>query len=199
VPTYSILLGMQRGAIRSVATLPRTRTMRLRSLSALAIAALILVSAAVTEAGTSKPASPVITGSVAGVGWQLRVFRLPQKSPDRPCLSVTLEYSGKGTLCGEFTPIPLITAAELNRGTEKRFVVGMVFDPKVARAKVWFRGREPRVVQLRLLPEGQARRVGLVSLRYGATAFSGRSCLMRVSGFDRSGQLVKPSVKIPCG
>jgi hypothetical protein len=176
-----------------------TKRARFWLLSILATAALVSSGAAVSKAGKSEQYTPTITGSVGGLDWQVKVFRRLEETSDRPCLRVTLEYAGKGTLCGEFAPLPLMTAAELNRGVGKRFVLGMVFDPRVVLAKVWFRGRDPRNVQLRLLPWDDARRIGLASLRYGATAFAGKSCLMRVAGFDGSGQLVKPVVKIPCG
>jgi hypothetical protein len=168
-------------------------------LSILLTAALVSMGAAVSEARQAKQENPTISGSVGGYDWQIKVFRSPKEAPDRPCLSVSLEHSGKGTICGEITPLPLLTAAELNRGSKKRFVLGMVFDPSIVRAKVWLRGRDPRNVQLRLLGEKRGREIGLHPLRYGATAFAGKSCLVRVAGFDASGRLVKPPVRIPCG
>lgn len=191
---------MQRDTIPSVSATPRClKKARFWLLASLATAALVPTGAAVAKAFTSGQEGPAISGSVGGLNWEMKVFRLPQENPQRPCLSVSLEYSGKGTICGEFAPLPLMTAAELNRGPAKRFVLGMVFEPRAVRAKVWFRGRDPRNIELRLLPEDRGRRIGLASLRYGATAFAGKSCLTRVAAFDASGDLLKPTVKIPCG
>lgn len=192
------------GTIRSASATLRTRKTRLQLSHVWLIivtAALLSTGAAVSYAGPAKYELPKISGSVGGSDWRMKVFRRSEQSRDRPCLSVSLESEGvgKSTICGPFAPLPLMTGSTANRGVAKRFVLGMVFRPPIVRAKVWFRGRDPRNVHLRLLSKNHAREIGLVPLRYGATAFAGKSCLVRVAGYASSGRLVKPMVKIPCG
>jgi hypothetical protein len=169
------------------------------------VVALVLTSVAASEAGAGAGAgsnAPGISGSVGGYDWRVEVFKRT-KSPERPCLRVNLvapsSEVGRSTVCGVFDPLPLLTASTGNAGTAKRSAIGMVFGPKVVRARVWLRGRSPRNVQLRLLGSRQARALGLAPLRYGGTAYAGPSCLKRVVGYDRSGRVVKPVIRIPCG
>lgn len=170
----------------------------------LTAAALMLAGVAVSPiagAGESTTA-PELSGSVGGYDWHVEVFKRT-KSPDRPCLRVSLAPPGVGvgrsTVCGVFAPLPLMIGSTSNSGKAKRAAIGMVFRPKVVSAKVWLRGRSPRHVRLRLLGSSRARRLGLAPLRYGATAYAGPSCLIKVVGYDGSGRVVRPVVTIPCG
>lgn len=148
-------------------------------------------------------AFPTLSGTVAGYYWTVSVRR--GKSPDQPCLRVGMSFgrlggpAGIGTACGSDEPFPLATSSSANRGRKLRAVVGVVFPPEVVRAKIWLKGRTPRRVQLHLVRESGAKRLGLPSLRYGATAYSGRSCLKRIVGYSGDGHLVGSALSIPCG
>lgn len=162
---------------------------------------LLVTGAAASYAGEANRATPELSGSVGGYDWRVEVFKRT-KSPKRPCLRVSLVSPagvGRSTVCGEFDPLPLMIGSTGNSGKAKRAAIGMVFNPRVVRARVWLRGRSPRNVRLRLLRSDRARRLGLAPLRYGATAYAGSSCLMRVVGYDSSGREVRPVVTIPCG
>lgn len=167
-------------------------------------AALVLTGTAASQAGvaTEGMTPPEISGAVGGYNWRVEVFSR-SKSRERPCLRVSLAAPssevGRSTVCGVFDPLPLMTASTGNAGKAKRSAIGLVFRPVVMRARVWLRGRRPRNVRLRLLGERRGRALNLAPLRYGATAYAGPSCLKRVIGYDSSGQVVKPVIRIPCG
>jgi hypothetical protein len=178
----------------------RSRSRRLAWLAAV----LVLTGTAVSQADFTAKGTipPEISGSVGGYDWRVEVFRR-SKSPERPCLRVSLAAPssevGRSTVCGVFDPLPLMAASTGNAGRAKRSAIGLVFRPVVVQARVWLRGRTPRNVRLRLLGERRGRAIDLAPLRYGATAYAGPSCLKRVIGYDSSGQVVKPVIRIPCG
>jgi hypothetical protein len=196
---------MPTGTIRSASAIRRFRDLRavlsVKS-GVMMTAALILMGVAVSHAGAgATSASPELSGSVGGYRWKMEVFKRT-KSRDRPCLQVSLDSPrgvGRSTVCGSFDPLPLMVGSTSDSGKAKRAAIGMVFGPHVVRAKVWLRGRSPRNVRLRLLGGSQARKLGLTPLRYAATAYAGPSCLLRVAGYDSSGQVVQPVANIPCG
>jgi hypothetical protein len=151
----------------------------------------------------ASPAAPTLSGTVAGYYWTVTVHR--GESRDRPCLRVGMsvgkvgEPAGIGTACGADKPFPLATSSTVNQGKSLRAAIGMVFPPVVVYAKVWLRGRAPRRVQLHLVRGTEAKQLGVASLRYGATAYSGRSCLKRIVGYSREDHRVGSALSVPCG
>jgi hypothetical protein len=166
----------------------------------------MLVAACLFGVGTASAGQqsvPTLSGTVAGYYWTVTVHR--GRSPDRPCLRVGMSFgklgepAGIGTACGPDEPFPLATSSAANHGRNLRAAIGMVFPPAVAWAKIWLKGRTPRTVHLHLVSENEAKQLGLASLRYGATAYSGRSCLKRIVGYNRDGHRVGSALRVPCG
>jgi hypothetical protein len=157
----------------------------------------------VGAASAGQQAVPTLSGTVGGYYWTVTVHR--GRSPDGPCLRVGMSFgkrgepAGIGTICGSDEPFPLATSSAANKGRKMRAAIGMVFPAAVVWAKVWLKGRTPRRVQLHLVSENEAKQLGLTSLRYGATAYSGRSCLKRIVGYNRDGHRAGSALRVPCG
>jgi hypothetical protein len=146
---------------------------------------------------TSKPAA-ALHGVVSGYAWATEV-RHGKKAGISPCVSVSLvkrvrgSVGGKNTLCGSFSPFPLVVEEGEGEGRTTRAVVGMVFDAGIAKVRVILKKRSARNLSLRLLTKTEAKRGHVKMLRYGAIAFSGATCVVRIVPYDATGHLAKNS------
>jgi len=180
--------------------------LRKTSLSKVSICALLAIWAALclpTAVGASlvnqasKPAA-ALHGVVGGYAWATEI-RHGKNADISPCVSVSLvkrvrgSVGGRNTLCGSFSPFPLVVEEGEGEGRTTRAVVGMVFDADIARVRVILKKRSARNLSLRLLTKVEAKRGHVKVLRYGAIAFSGATCVVRIVPYDAKGHLGKNS------
>ena len=175
-------------------------------LGVLAFSAIPPAAAVETEAIRlqSGPAIVGLGGVIPGYRWRLTITRDSGKRfPRRPCVSAGLRpVSGTteaiATACHPLLPYPLLVGNSAGEGAQRRSLVGMAFPPRVAKARVWLRGRGDRLLPLRVFPAGAARKAGIVPFNYGAITFSGATCLERVVALDAAGAVVGPKLVMHC-
>jgi len=155
--------------------------------------------------GSSTPDAAALKGSVGGYPWEVAIRRGAGESGARtPCLSVELAPprskggTGTNTGCHPLTPYPLAVGQSINSGAAKRSIVGMAYPLEVHSVRVWLKHRPSYVVRLDSLSSERARKAHIERLSFGAVAFSGPSCLARVTAFDSKGRKVGPEFAMPC-
>lgn len=174
----------------------------------LVIALCLLCSPSVSDTHASnlpsKPAA-LLRGVVGGYQWKVEV-RHGTEAGISPCVSVSLvkktrgALGGKNTVCGSFSPVPLLSEQSTGAGSSKRAVVGMVFPADVTKVRVSLRNSATRNVSLHLLKKAKARRGHVRVLRYGAVAFFGAACVSQVVPYSKSmGEWQEPGTSGGCG
>ncbi len=184
--------------------------MSLNKLSATALVVGLSLLCLVTSVGarlvdeSSKPAA-ALRGAVAGYHWTAEV-RHGKEAGASPCVSVVLvkrvrgSLGAKNTVCGSFSPFPLLSGASEGTARGTRAVVGMVFDVDVTKVRVSLRGRTTRNLWLHLLTKAEAGKGHVKTLRYGAIAFSGATCVGRIVPFYKEdGGWREPGFGGDCG
>ena len=168
------------------------------TLNNLGICALLVILAGVCSPSTagassvervSKPAA-ALRGVVGGYHWLTEV-RHGKKAGASPCVSVSLFKAergatvGKNTLCGSVSPFPLLVEESAESGQATRSIVGMGFAADVAKVRIVLRGRVARTVALHSLTKSEAMKGHVPALRYGAFAYSGSTCVVRIIPYHR--------------
>lgn len=140
--------------------------------------------------GSSKPAAS-LHGFVAGYRWAIEL-RHGKEAGVSPCVSVYLVKNVRGSVgtensvCGGFSPYPLLVQDTEGSGRTSRAIVGMVFDAKFSKVRIVLRGRTARYVSLHLLDKVAAKRGNVGVLRYGAFAFAGATCVSQIVPYSES-------------
>jgi hypothetical protein len=171
---------------------------------ALFVACFPALSAANNSQQSSRPAAR-LQGKVGGYQWVTEV-RHGKRVGISPCLSVQLykkergSLGGMNTVCGSFSPFPLLVEESSGIGESKHAAVGMVFPTNVTKVRVILRSRSLRQLSLHLLTKAQAKTGGVKVLRYGTFVFSGPTCISRIVPYDQAeGKWNTPGVRGGCG